>query len=130
MKELLHSLWVFAQSIWPFAKTLSGDIAAVITFTYMGVKAVIEFVNWYREKYWDRKVEDFVESHIIKVGHVESGRVRLQTATAKTVSEISEATHLSQKRVEGCLRRLKKRRIVTMERPGVWRADIPPHGPI
>lgn len=130
MKELLHSLWIFAQSIWPFAKTVSGDIAAIITFTYMGVKAVIEFVNWYREKYWDRKVEDFVESCIVKFGHVESGRVRLQTATAKTVSEISEATRLSQKRVEGSLRRLKKRRIVTMERPGVWKADIPPYGTI
>jgi hypothetical protein len=127
---MVHSIWSFVRTIWPFAKTISGAIAAVLTFGYMGTKAVIEFINWYREKYWDRKVEDFVESHIIKIGHIESGRVRLQTATAKTVSEISEATRLSQKRVEECLRRLKKRRIVIMERPGVWKADIPPQGSI
>lgn len=124
-----HPLWSFARAMWPFAKTIAGDVAAIVTFGYMGIKAVLEFINWYREKFWDSKVQDFLESQIVRLGLIGPIGVRPQSASAKSIPEIVEMTGLTAKRVDGCLKRLKRRRLVTQERPGYWRADVPAHAP-
>jgi len=126
LKELLHSLWIFAVAAWPFTKTVAGAIAATITFSYAGIKAVLELIDRARNR-WDGKVQDFLDSHIQISGYVMPNNIRAQKGTPKTMAEIKEATGFSEKRILACLGRLKRKRLVSQKQGGLWRADAPPH---
>jgi hypothetical protein len=112
--------WPFAETVWGWTVATIGGVAAL----YYGPRKVLETFDWYMDRFVDYKVNDFLHSHVIKSKLQLPGGGRGQTATPKTVGEIARATDMSEKRVRGCLQRLRRRKCVTQESEDKWRADV------
>jgi hypothetical protein len=124
MDERVRLLWDHIKPLWPYARTMSGTFAAVLTFACVMGKAMFEFIGYFQRK-WDAKVQDFLDSNVLKGGYTLPGGGRTQQGISKSISEIAVATGLSQDRVLVCLRRLKLKRLVAQDQPGYWKADVP-----
>jgi len=115
---------------WPFARTAWGwtvGIAEVSFALYYAPKKMLETWDWYLDRFRDHKVLAFLEEQIVRANYVKP-EGRPQSATPKSVRDIAEGTHLSEKKVLGSLKRLKRKKAVTAMPNGEWRADIPPLG--
>jgi hypothetical protein len=123
MREILLSLWKFAEAVWPFAKTVSGAVAAILTFSYAASRLMFDLLDRLRSR-WDGKVQEFLDSNVTKSIHMPTGG-QLQKGNPKSVAEIASSTGFSEKRVLASLKRLKLKRLVTSDSPGSWKANVP-----
>ncbi|AEU36107.1 hypothetical protein AciX8_1769 [Granulicella mallensis MP5ACTX8] len=115
--------------LWPYARNAWGTTVAVVTILvaiYHGPRALFESYDWYMDRFVDYKVKDFLDAQITKASFTHPSGGRSQTAGTKTVSEIAQATGLSEKRVLGCLGRLKRKKHVAHETGEYWKVEIPP----
>jgi hypothetical protein len=102
------------RGLWPYAQTWWGWTVAVVTILaaiYQGPKAVWETYEWYMDRFFDCKVREFLESNVNK-GVARGGQQQVW-GIPKSATEIAIATKMSEKRVLGCLRRLKKKKAVS-----------------
>jgi hypothetical protein len=102
--------------LWPYARTWWGTAVAVITFLaaiYHGPKAVWETYDWYMERLFDSKVREFLESRVTKGIAINS--MQKTWGMPHSVKEIAGAVQMSEKRVLGCLKRLKAKKAVLQE---------------
>jgi hypothetical protein len=123
MREILHALWHFVQRIWPYTKTVSGAIAAVMTFTYMGTKAMFELIAWLHGND-DGKVQEFLDSNVRKGSYTLPNGGRTQQGIPKGIDEIVESTGLSKKRTLAALKRLRLKRLAAHHGSDQWSADV------
>ena len=123
MKHDLGYWWPFAQTAWGWTVATAGGMAAL----YYGPRKVLETFDWYMDRFWDSKVQNFLESQITKSAFVHPGGFRSQSSVPKTVSEIAQQIGFSERRVRACLERLIRHKKVTREGPDSWRAVVPPH---
>ena len=110
---------------WPFARTAWGWIWASLTIlaaVYYGPKKMLETFDWYMNCFRDYKVRDYLESLVI-VSHLANAPAHTR-AEVKSVQQIAEATHLSEKRAKGCLGRLRAKGIVRPAGQDGWRANV------
>jgi hypothetical protein len=82
---------------------------------------MFETFDWYMNRFVDYKVRDFLESKVI-FSHLanEPTRNRLEV---KSPAQIAAATGLSEKRVKGCLGRLRAKGIVRTAGQDGWRSS-------
>jgi hypothetical protein len=125
MTQGLGYWWPFARTAWGWTIATIGGLAAL----YYGSRKMLETFDWYMDRFVDYKVQNFLESHVIKAAYIAPQGVRPQSPTPKSIAEIAAATGLTEGRVRGCLNRLKRKKAVMLDRPDYWKADIPPHGP-
>jgi len=123
MKIDLGYWWPFAQTAWGWTVATVGGLAAL----YYGPRKMFETFDWYMDRFFDHKVLAFLESHITIANYVAPNALRPQWATMKSVPEIAKAIGFSEKRVLGCLRRLKRKKEVVPIPPDLWKVNIPPH---
>jgi hypothetical protein len=95
MKVDLGYWWPFAQTAWGWTVATAGGVAAL----YYGPRKMLETFDWYMDRFWDSKVEEFLKLHVTKSSFVHPGGMRSQSAQLKTVSEIMQGTGFSEKRV-------------------------------
>jgi hypothetical protein len=110
---------------WPFARTAWGWIVASATILagfYYFPKKMLETFDWYMNRFRDYKVRDFLESLVI-ISPLANEQAHTR-AEVKSVQQIASATRLSEKRVKGCLRRLREKRIVKTSGQDGWRANV------
>jgi hypothetical protein len=110
---------------WPFARTAWGWIvasAAGLAAVYYGPKKMLETFDWYMNRFRDYKVRDYLESLVI-VSHLANAPAH-NKAEVKSVQQIAAATHLSEKRVTGCLKRLRNKGDVKTFGQNGWRANV------
>ena len=108
---------------WPFAHTVWGWIVASLTVLaalYYGPRKMLETFAWYMNHFVDYKVRDFLESLIV-ISPLANAPTR-DRLEVKTVVQIAEATGLSEKRVKGCLKRLREKGVVRTYGQEGWRA--------
>jgi hypothetical protein len=108
---------------WPFARTAWGWIWAcgtVLAVIYYGPRKMLETFAWYMNRFVDYKVRDFLESLVV-VSHLANAPTR-DRLEVKTPMQIAEATGLSEKRVKGCLKRLREKGVVRAYGQDGWRA--------
>lgn len=82
---------------------------------------MLETWDWYMNRSRDYKVRDFLES-LVLVSHLANEPTRARTEV-KTPAQIAIATGLSEKRVKGCLRRLREKGIVRTFGQDGWRSN-------
>jgi len=108
---------------WPFARTVWGWIVASLTILaalYYGPKKMFEAFAWYMYQLVDYKVRDFLESSVV-ASPLASPQTR-DRLEVKTAAQIAGATGLSEKRVKGCLKRLRDKGVVKAYGQDGWRA--------
>jgi len=78
---------------------------------------MFETWDWYMDRFFDWKVRDFLEMSVTpeKVGS--QGQV-LRWAIPRSIKEIAKATNFSEWRVRGCLKRLKKKKVIAEDQAG------------
>ena len=112
------------RALWPYARTWWGSIVAAVTIlaaVYRGPKFMFETYEWYMEKLFDQKVMEFLDKQVSPEVLTQHGpRI---WAIPKSISEISAETRLPERRVAGCLRRLKKKKSVQEEGDN-WKATL------
>lgn len=74
---------------------------------------MLENYEWYMGRLFDYKVQEFLETSVIRGTYV--GGQQQVWGNPKTVKEIAAATKMSEKRVLGCLKRLKKKNVISPE---------------
>ena len=82
---------------------------------------MFETYEWYMDRLFDHRVREFLDKQVTAELPTQHGP-RIY-AIPKSISEISEGARLSPRRVNGCLRRLKRKKSV-QEDGDNWRAVI------
>jgi hypothetical protein len=118
MKFNLGHWWPIAQTVWIW----TGSTVGVFVGVLYGPKKMLETFDWYMNRFVDYKVRDYLESLVI-VSHLANAPAH-DKAEVKSVQQIAEATHLSEKRVTGCLKRLRNKRDVKTFGQDGWRANV------
>src|ERR1017187_350884 len=101
------------RALWPYARNWWGTIVAAVTILaafYHGPRFMLETYEFYMDRLFDHKVREFLDKQV-------SAEVLTQYgpkvwAIPKSLPEISTATNMPERRVAGCLRRLKRKRAV------------------
>jgi hypothetical protein len=122
MKVDIGYWWPFARTAWGWTVATAGGLAAL----YHGPKAMFETFDWYMDRLFDHKVKDYLDTQIVRGSNTLPGGGRDQKANSKSIAEISAAVDYSEKRVRGCLKRLKRKKAVTSDQNNQWKADVPP----
>jgi hypothetical protein len=120
MKFDLGYWWPFAQTAWGWTVATASGLAAL----YYGPRKMFETFDWYMDRFLDYKVRDFLES-AVTISTVPTPQGRSQRAEAKSIAEIAGATGMSEKRVRGCLKRLRKKQAAIPVGQERWRAAVP-----
>lgn len=113
--------WPFARTAWGWLVATAGGIAAL----FYGPKKAVETFDWYMDRFFDYKVREYLEGLVEPMAYM-SPNGRGQSAKSATVSEIAIAINMSERKVRKCLTRLRRKKIVILERNGRWKLDIPP----
>jgi hypothetical protein len=121
MKFDLSYWWPFARTVWGWTVASAAGLAAL----YYGPRKMLETFDWYMDRFLDYKVRDFLES-LVTVSTVATPQGRAQRAEARSTSEIAVAVKMSQRRVRGCLKRLKRKNAVISAGQDRWRASVNP----
>jgi len=117
--------WLTWHEISAFFKSWQGVIAgniAVVATIYYGPRRVLETYDWYMDRFRDYKVRDFLRSNVIPPRWTARGEIGAR-ATAKSITEISASTKMSQKQVAGSLKRLQRRHHVAPDGEN-WKAVL------
>jgi hypothetical protein len=111
--------------LWPYARTWWGWTVATLTVLlaiYKGPKLVWETYEWYMDRFFDYKIREFLESNVTRSDALNG--IKKAWATTKSVEEIAQGTGLSEKRVQGCLERMNRKKTVTREKDR-WKIALP-----
>lgn len=83
---------------------------------YYGARKMLETYEWYMDRFFDWKVRDFLQKSVVSQfgSHGQIAR----WAVAKSTKEIAETTRMSESRVRGCLKRLKRKNVITEDDKG------------
>ena len=78
---------------------------------------MFETYDWYMDRLFDYKVKDFLAKNVTPPRQGSHGQT-LVYAIIKYVPEIASATKMSERRVRGCIRRLKKKDLIVEDGEG------------
>jgi hypothetical protein len=118
----MHDLgrwWPFARTAWGWTVATVGGLAAI----YYGPRKIMETLDWYKDRFFDYKIREYLELQVTKSAFVHPSGGRIQTAAAKTEDEIAQAVGYSKNRIKAGLDRLKKKKAVTREGIG-WKLVV------
>ena len=104
----------FMQALRALLQTWQGVVLAVLAVVgaiYNGPRKVLETYYWYMEWLRDHKVSNFLRSSMIPPRLTAYGELAAKPIP-KSLSEISAATGLSEKRTLGSLKRLQRKHSV------------------
>jgi hypothetical protein len=121
MKLNLGYWWPFARTAWGWTVASASGVAAL----YYGPKKMWETFDWYMDRLFDHKVQDYLEKNVEITNIFRPNGGRDQISNPKSVSEIAEAVGYSEKRVLRCLKRLRRKDVVIRHGVDKWRANVP-----
>ena len=78
---------------------------------------MFETYDWYMDRLFDCKVKDFLRMNVSPQKLGSHGQI-LQWAIPKSVQDIATATRMSEWRVRGCIRRLKRKNFIVEDEKG------------